>query len=1148
MNRRILLIDTDHDFYGRLSDLLGRYRLDLVVQADVDEAVSDHATSPPALIIVAVDEPEKAGFKSFQQIKKGPLARVPIVLATRTVSGSAMMKHRSLKTHADEYVDKRTASDDELTGKIDNLIGLGEPAARDSIDIPVEVDDLSVGGDDMVLEETVAADDDHFDHGSKTVAGRSEVVDQMVAAETDAAFDALLGGSFGDEMVPVGEQLGRNDKPTTPPPIGDVEDDPVTIAPPLSESAVAAVAAIDQKFDSEPFDTFSRESERPPIHRAEVSEHVPQAPDEVPTVASEDAEPRSFESSPAIQLDVDDIQQLDDSELSEVIDEEAPDSGGVPEPVPHHNLVSGDEGMALQQEQEAIEAGVPEPVPHHNLVGSDEGREPLPEPAAPAVVIEERAPEPVVHARAESQPPVIAPRAASEPPIASRRANSPAVDLGLDAIAADADREQSGVYDRRALRKIGEMERQITQLKTELERARAETPRGGAGGGREFFALKEQVLAKDTEIRRLTGEVDAKGRELADADERIKSLQQARGDLEARADELEQRLAGDSAKGQALAAKERVLATQLASVQQELETKVQLLAVVEGAKIQLERDLASERATRAASASDAERALRVEREQMIARHQGDLSQLRLEHAGAQAIALEKQRQELAGAQYAAIDAQRAEHEAALDVARKQATSAIEAARSEAIAEAEQAANRKDAAHAAELQRLEQDHAAALARITEERDATVSRTAGEHAAELQRIRGEHATELARAREELEARLAAAAAEASRQVSDVAGELDRIKAELAAAKAAHNEALAQAAGKHAIELAAQADQHAAAMAAREDELLEQRQDEAIAHTAALAELKAELDRQAAAHGLKLDGAKKELDDVLQLHEQAKARLLEDHERAVGERMTAHQAELDKLAEEKQAALDDIARAQAEHARALQAQAGQHEAELASVREAADREVAELKSVLVQAKRAIEEAAARHQAERDAADQAHAGALADQKAQHERALAVLNGEVVKVKAVGEAELARTVAAKDAEHDSAIRAMQSEHARVLKDLTGDRDELQRGLSAARDTIKRSEGELAAAVQTIADRNAELRSHTAAIAERDQRIAELRKEIEGLETENASYQDQVLRAYQKIKSDEAMVARAKKAMAIALTVLDEDAKPKAET
>ena len=49
---------------------------------------------------------------------------------------------------------------------------------------------------------------------------------------------------------------------------------------------------------------------------------------------------------------------------------------------------------------------------------------------------------------------------------------------------------------------------------------------------------------------------------------------------------------------------------------------------------------------------------------------------------------------------------------------------------------------------------------------------------------------------------------------------------------------------------------------------------------------------------------------------------------------------------------------------------------------------------------------------------------------------------------------------------------------------------------------------------------------------------AETRDEIGG----------QVLRAYQKIKADEAMVARAKKAMAIALTVLDDQGNPKVET
>ena len=44
------------------------------------------------------------------------------------------------------------------------------------------------------------------------------------------------------------------------------------------------------------------------------------------------------------------------------------------------------------------------------------------------------------------------------------------------------------------------------------------------------------------------------------------------------------------------------------------------------------------------------------------------------------------------------------------------------------------------------------------------------------------------------------------------------------------------------------------------------------------------------------------------------------------------------------------------------------------------------------------------------------------------------------------------------------------------------------------------------------------------------------------MEKESAGYQDQILKAYQRIKSDESIVSRAKKALAIALTLLDESA------
>ncbi len=81
---------------------------------------------------------------------------------------------------------------------------------------------------------------------------------------------------------------------------------------------------------------------------------------------------------------------------------------------------------------------------------------------------------------------------------------------------------------------------------------------------------------------------------------------------------------------------------------------------------------ANEKALRASSASDAERALRVEREQMIARHQGELAAIRAEQAAAQAAALAALRAELEQQHAAAV------------------ASAVDIARGAVAAEADQA--------------------------------------------------------------------------------------------------------------------------------------------------------------------------------------------------------------------------------------------------------------------------------------------------------------------------------------------------------------------------------------------------------------------------------------------------------------------------
>ena len=100
MNRRILLIDADPAFRASLTQQLERYRFEIAAEPDTEQALAQAAATPPALLMVSVEEPDKAGFKIFQRCKKGALAKVPIVLVTSSVSPDSFAKHRGLKVHA----------------------------------------------------------------------------------------------------------------------------------------------------------------------------------------------------------------------------------------------------------------------------------------------------------------------------------------------------------------------------------------------------------------------------------------------------------------------------------------------------------------------------------------------------------------------------------------------------------------------------------------------------------------------------------------------------------------------------------------------------------------------------------------------------------------------------------------------------------------------------------------------------------------------------------------------------------------------------------------------------------------------------------------------------------------------------------------
>ena len=76
--------------------------------------------------------------------------------------------------------------------------------------------------------------------------------------------------------------------------------------------------------------------------------------------------------------------------------------------------------------------------------------------------------------------------------------------------------------------------------------------------------------------------------------------------------------------------------------------------------------------------------------------------------------------------------------------------------------------------------------------------------------------------------------------------------------------------------------------------------------------------------------------------------------------------------------------------------------------------------------------------------------------------------------------------------------------------------------------------------MRKIGELETTLEAQTAELERRGTTLEERARRIGDLEQESARYQDQVLRAYQRIKSDESTVQRARKALAIALTLLEE--------
>ena len=317
-----------------------------------------------------------------------------------------------------------------------------------------------------------------------------------------------------------------------------------------------------------------------------------------------------------------------------------------------------------------------------------------------------------------------------------------------------------------------------------------------------------------------------------------------------------------------------------------------------------------------------------------------------------------------------------------------------------------------------------------------------------------------------------------------------------------------------------------------------------------------------------------------DMAQKHDATVQGLQEEHGAVVAQLKEEHAAALN---EKDQLHADEIAGLRARYTRDAKESEKKHQEELAGLHgrykselQAADeRRLAELGQKAEEHQGELEALAADHVAEREQLQRDHIMALqaVDERRQSElrEAAEAHAGELERTRKELEQKLAdeikalrdthmRKMQALEESHADLKAGMQQRHAQQLEELKKEHEgtiaEYDQAL-AQRDTlITEGHTRIGELEQQIADGEMESKKINTRAAELEQRLKtaledlnareatlnERAQRIADLEQESAGYQDQILKAYQRIKSDESIVSRAKKALAIALTLLDESA------
>jgi DNA-binding response OmpR family regulator len=292
-----------------------------------------------------------------------------------------------------------------------------------------------------------------------------------------------------------------------------------------------------------------------------------------------------------------------------------------------------------------------------------------------------------------------------------------------------------------------------------------------------------------------------------------------------------------------------------------------------------------------------------------------------------------------------------------------------------------------------------------------------------------------------------------------------------------------------------------------------------------------------------------AESRLAEAEETHRAEVAKLNDEHGQAVasaeGARQAelaridgAHRAEVDglqrRIAEEQATASErlssEIGKIRKEHEKAIAAARDEQAVQLASERQAYEalteqKERDHRNEILAMRRRQEEElAGAEERRQRDIAEQ--------------EARRVAELEAAETRRRGELQ------ARDEEQHTRVTDIERRHLTEKTELT---EKHRAEYDSALGRAARAEGELAARVQEIEQAyrrlsglEADLDAARVELGNRDVRIAQQRDRVAELEAKVADYEDQIVRAFQRIRADDKTTEKTRRALAVALALLDE--------